>query len=74
MSEEIRKNAEISDNELEQVSGGNAYPEAPPSINPVLEERAPNCPICEVKMRLMGSGGYYWYFCYTCGRTIDVEP
>ena len=76
MSEEIRKNAEINDNELEQVSGGNAYPEEPPIFNhPDLEERAPNCPICEVKMRpTRGTWIYYGYICDTCGRTIDAEP
>lgn len=40
MSEEIRKNAEISDDKLEQVSGGNAY----------LEAHALNYPNCGTRM------------------------
>ena len=39
MNEEIRKNAEINDDELEQVAGGGCY-----------DDVAPNCPYCGVKM------------------------
>lgn len=64
MTEEIKKNAEINDDELEQVNGGWG-----------LEERAPNCDYCGVKMRLLSSGPLIcYYYCEPCKHKIDIEP
>lgn len=65
MNEEIRKNAEISDDELEQVSGGNVQ---------WLEDHAPDCPVCGVKMRVMGFAMYYYYVCEPCRQQIFIDP
>ena len=64
MNEDIKKNAEINDDELEQVAGGGCY----------YEENVPDCPNCGTKMSFGGNAFQYWHYCDSCGYRIDYEP
>ena len=63
MNEEIRKDIEIKDEELEQVSGGYWG-----------DEYAPNCPNCNLKMRVVYINTFPVYNCGSCGHVIEIEP
>lgn len=63
MNEGIRKDIEIKEEELEQVSGGYWG-----------DEYAPNCPNCNVKMVTLYDGILPFYSCASCGHKIEIAP
>ena len=63
MNAEIRKDLEIKEEELEQVSGGYWG-----------EEYAPNCPNCNIKMVTLYENTFPFYSCTSCGHRIEIEP
>ena len=65
MSEEIKKNVEINDDELEQASGG-------ASISYVLSpsDRI-DCPECKGEMLGIAFGARRYYRCHSCGHEIE---
>lgn len=64
MSEDIKKNVETNDNELEQVSGGVAIVFPPYRID---------CPECKGEMLRFASGARRYYWCQSCGHKIEAE-
>lgn len=61
---EDNKKLELTDEQLDTVSGGGCY----------YEENVPNCPNCGTKMSFGGHFEYYAYYCDACNHMIVIEP
>lgn len=69
MKEDIMKKAQISDDDLEQISGGYWTEDGN-----WIDECAPNCPNCNIKMMTASYQGVPFYLCDSCGHMIEIEP
>ena len=57
------KKFELNDEALDVVSGGYWG-----------DEYAPNCPNCNLKMRVVYINTFPVYNCGSCGHVIEIEP
>ena len=70
MNEEIRNNAELHDEELEQVAGGRGM------AMEVMDDRIKYCPRCgSVLMRMLApkSGSYFTHNCSGCQTKFTIK-